>query len=241
MTESFIINETAVNKMGFKSADEAINTPFRYSDRSGKIIGVVKDFHFEAVNRQISPLIMLLSTSYNRIAVRIRADDIQGTLTFLKTKWEEFNPNHPFQYNFVDYRFARQYDEEMIIREIFSYSSILAILIACLGLFGLASYTIQQRTKEIGIRKVLGASVPTIFYMLSKDFAKWVVFGNLFAWPIAYFIMNRWLQDFAYRIDISWWVFVLSGGIALVIALLTVSWQAIRAARANPVESLRHE
>ena len=129
----------------------------------------------------------------------------------------------------------------MIIREIFSYSSILAILIACLGLFGLASYTIQQRTKEIGIRKVLGVSVPTIFYMLSKDFVKWVVFGNLFAWPIAYFIMNTWLQYYAYRIDISWWVFILSGGIALLIALLTVSFQAIKAATRNPVEAVRYE
>ena len=241
LSESFILNETAVKKMGFKSAYEAINTPLRYNNRNGKIIGVVKDFHFEAVNRKISPIIMLQSPSYNIIAARISGKNIQSTLAFLQTKWAEFNPNYSFHCSSVDNMFERQYSSEMKIRELFAYSSLLAILIACLGLFGLAAHLIQQRTKEIGIRKVLGASVPTILYMLSKDFAKWVILSNIIAWPIAWYIINIWLQNYAYRIDISWWVFVLSGVIALIIALLTVSFQAIKAAIANPVKTLRYE
>ena len=235
-SESFILNETAIKRMGFKSPDEAINTPFRYNNRNGKIIGVVKDFNFEAVDREISPMIMFESSSYDKIAARINRTNIQNTLAFLQSKWEEYNPNHAFQCSFVDYRFESQYNVEMKIREIFSYSSLLAILIACLGLFGLSTYLIQQRTKEIGIRKVLGASVPAILYMLSKDFVKWVLLANLIASPIAWYVMNIWLQNFAYRINISWWIFVLSSGIALVIALVTVSFQAIKTATANPVE-----
>jgi putative ABC transport system permease protein len=241
LSESFILNETAVKKMGFKYADEAINIPLRYNNRSGIIIGVVKDFHFEAVNRKISPIVMLQSPSYKIIAARINGKNIQSTLTFLQTKWAEYNPNHSFHCSFVDYMFERQYSGEMRIREIFTYSSLLAILIACLGLFGLAAHLIQQRTKDIGIRKVLGASVPAILYMLSKDFAKWVILANIIAWPIAWYVMKIWLQNFAYRIDISWWIFVLSGGIALAIALITVSFQSIKAAIANPIKALRYE
>ncbi len=150
-------------------------------------------------------------------------------------------PSEPFDYYFVDEKLAAGYNAEMRMGRIFGYFSFIGILIACLGLFGLMAFTIEQKFKEIGVHKILGASVPNIIYLISKDYLRWIVISNLAAWPVAWFAMNKWLQNFAYRIEISWWIFVLSGGIALVIALATVSFQAIKAAVANPIESLRYE
>ncbi|MFQ5632779.1 MAG: ABC transporter permease, partial [bacterium] len=193
--------------------------------------------HFE-----IAPLVMLISpANLEVIAVKIRPADVGGALAFLEKKWQEYHPNHPFRYEFLDQRFDRQYIIEGIVRQIFRYAALLAIFIACLGLFGLASYAAERRTKEIGIRKVLGASVSGIVMLLTKKFTKWLLVANIIAWPIAYLFMSGWLKFYAYRIDIGWWVFALAGGLALMIALLTVSTQAIRAALANPVESLRYE
>ncbi len=154
---------------------------------------------------------------------------------------KKFSPNYPFNYSFFDEVFDRAYHTEQRMVNIFSSFAILAILIACLGLFGLTAFAVEQRTKEIGIRKVVGASVPGIAILLSKQFTKWVLIANIMACPIAHYAMNKWLQNFAYRINIGWWTFLLAGAMALVIAILTVSYQAIRAATANPVEALRYE
>jgi len=241
-TQAFILNETAVKQIGWESPEEAIGQGFGYGLRSGQIIGVVKDFHFESMHQPISPIVMLISShDLNQISIRIRPYDIPGTLEFLKEKWQEYRSNYPFQYYFIDENFDSQYQAEEKLYRIVSYFAFIAILIACLGLFGLASYTAEQRTKEIGIRKVLGASVSGIALLLSKEFTKWVVVANIVAWPIAYFLMNRWLQNFAYRIDLSIWIFIFSGMIAILIAIITVSSQSMKAATSNPVDSLRYE
>lgn len=174
-------------------------------------------------------------------SLKISEQNIQQTISQIKNRWDEIFPNHPFEYNFLNEVFNSQYKADQQFGRVFGLFTFLAIAISCLGLFGLASYTNLQRRKEIGIRKVVGASLQNILVMLVRDFTKWVLLANLFAWPIAYYFMNKWLQNFAYHIDMSWWVFVLAGGIALVIALATVSYQAIRSATANPVEALRYE
>jgi len=173
--------------------------------------------------------------------VRIRPDDIQGTLTFLEEALEKFNPIFPFSYTFLDDRFNQIYRSEQKFGTIFGFFPTLAIVIACLGLLGLASFTADRKTKEIGIRKVLGASVPSITLLISRTFALWVLAANLIAWPVSYFAMNRWLQNFAYHIDIHIWIFLLAAALALMIAILTVGYQAIKTARLNPVDSLKYE
>jgi len=240
-TEAFILNETAASALGWASPKDAIGQEFSYGEGEGRIIGVVKDFHFESLHQQIKPMVFYLSPFLLRISVRIRAGDIPETLVFLQDRWQSYRLDYPFSYFFVDDRFDQRYAKDEKLGQLFGVFSSLAIFVAGLGLLGLASFVTEQRTKEIGVRKVLGASVKGIVALLSKDFVKLVLLANLFAWPVAWVAMNRWLQDFAYRIDISWWVFVLAGGLALVIALVTVSTQAIRAALANPVKSLRYE
>jgi len=177
----------------------------------------------------------------NFINVRISPENIPQTIQLIKSIWEQVAANQPFSFSFLDQDIDQQYRQDERWGKIVGYASMFAILIASMGLFGLATLAVSKRTKEIGIRKVLGASVPNIFRMLSNDFGKLVLIANVIAWPAAFFLIRRWLQDFAYRIEISWWVFALAGGLALAIALLTVSTQAIRAALANPVESLRYE
>lgn len=246
-TEALIVNETAARTIGWKSPGEAVGKHFSlesnfWGDRRGKVVGVVKDFHFESLHERISPMIFFISPrGYNRITVKIAAANIPETLEFIESVWQRFLPSQPFTYDFVDQRFAQLYRAEERLAQVVVFFASLAIFIACLGLLGLASFMAEQRTKEIGIRKILGATVAHVSLLLSKDFLKLVIIANLIAWPIAYFTMNRWLQNFAYRIEIEWWVFVLAGGLALLIALLTVSYQAIKAALANPVESLRYE
>jgi len=245
----FIINEAAVKKFGWESAETAIGRkldktigldPLIYKE--GTVIGVVKNFHYESLHQKIEPIIMELNPNKtNYIVARIRPENISRTVSFLKNKMQAFSPNYPFEYVFQDDYFDRLYGAEEKLQEIFGYFTFLAIFIACLGLFALSSFAAEQRTKEIGIRKVLGATVATVVALLSKDFVKLVLLANLLAWPVAWIAMNKWLQNFAYRIEISWWVFALAGGLALVIAVLTVSTQAMRAALANPVESLRYE
>jgi len=240
--EAFILNETAVQRIGWRSAEDAIGKGFDYNLRRGRIIGVVKDFHFESMHQPISPIVLMISaSSLNQVSVRIRPGGIPETLEFLEEKWREYRPRHPFYYYFIDEQFDGLYHSEEKLRQIFSIFASLAIFIACLGLFGLASFSVEQKTKEIGIRKVLGATIPGITVLLYKEFTKWVLAASLIAWPIAWFTMQRWLQDFAYRIDISWHLFLLSGLLALMIAWITISYQAIRAALANPVNSLRYE
>jgi putative ABC transport system permease protein len=246
-TEAFILNETAVKKIGWASAADAIGKPFGYGSRNGKIIGVVKDFHYESLHVPITPVVLLIMPqNFNSISVRIRPErmeDITATLGFLENVWQEYRPNFPFTYSFLDDRYDQLYLSEHKLGQIFSAFSALAIFIGCLGLFGLASYTAEQRTKEIGIRKVMGASVSNLVLLLSKDFTKLVAVATLVSWPLAYFAMTSWLQDFAYRININSQLltFFMAAGLALGIALVTVSYQAIKAALINPVNSLRYE
>jgi len=206
------------------------------------IVGVLKNFNFESLHQKIRPLGILLKrglTAY--MPIRIKAKDVQGAVSFIEEEWKKFVPDKPFEYFFLDDDFNKLYQSEQKTGEIFTSFSILAIFIACLGLFGLAAFTAERKTKEIGIRKVMGASIPGIIILLSKEFTKWVLFANIIAWPVAYYFMNNWLKDFAYRININFWIFIASGTIALLIALITVSIHAIRAATANPAKSLRYE
>ncbi|MDH5468265.1 MAG: ABC transporter permease, partial [Candidatus Aminicenantes bacterium] len=243
---SVIINETAAKALGLenpvgKRVIRGALTPGK--DEVFSVIGVVKDFHFESLHREIRPLAMyILSDEEGRyISVRTRPEAVNQTLAFLENKWKAFVPGQPFEYFFLDDDFDRLYKAEKKIGQLFTSFSVLAILVACLGLFGLASFTAEQRTKEIGIRKVLGASVSNIVVLLTREFSKWVLLANLIAWPVAYFAMHRWLQNFAYRISIGVWMFFLAASLALAIALVTVSYQAVKVALVNPAKSLRYE
>lgn len=245
--QAFVINESAVRKLGWASAEDAVGKFFmldseNLSDRRGQVVGVVKDFHFESLHERITPLVMYIRPGlYWRTTLKIAADDIPETLAFLEAQWQTYTPNAPLSYTFVDQGFAQLYQAEERFQQVLSYFAILAILIACLGLLGLASFMVEQRTKEIGVRKVLGAPVGTLVLMLSRDFTRTVALAFIVACPLAYIAMDRWLDTFAYRIDIGWPVFVVAGLSALAIALLTVSFQSIKAALRDPVKSLRYE
>ncbi|MCI0695560.1 ABC transporter permease [candidate division KSB1 bacterium] len=242
-----LLNESAVKYFGW---DDPLDKTLTYpggGNKDYKVIGVMKDFNFMTLHSPITPFALFhhASKSYeianSCVVVRIPRADLANSLELLESEWKTFAPTMPFEYKFLDEGFDEQYLAEQRLGKIFLIFSILTIFIACIGLLGLAAFATEQRTKEIGVRKVLGASVPNLVVLLSKDFSKWVLLANLIAWPVAYFAMNKWLQDFAYRIDIGWTVFALAGGLALLIALLTVSTQAIKAALANPVEALRYE
>jgi putative ABC transport system permease protein len=234
------VNEAAVD---FMQMDSPIDKKFSIWQAEGKIIGIVKNFHSLSLYNEICPVVMTLIPFMppTQCFIRIKPENIKTSLAIIENEWNEAVPGYPFQYEFLDDAFRRQYTSEERIGTLFKYFSILAIFISCIGLFGLASFIARRRTKEIGLRKVLGASVSSIFFMLSKEFIKWIIIANVIAWPVAYYFMNKWLQDFAYRIEITWWMFALAGGIALVIALATISFQAVKAATANPVEALKYE
>jgi len=241
-SQAFILNETAVRRIGWKSPQEAIGKAFGYGQRKGQVIGVVKDFHFESLHQEISPILMMLSsTSLSQISIRISPQNIPQTMAFLKDTWAELRPNYPFSYNFIDENFDQLYKSEENLHRIFRYFAFLSMVIGCLGLFGLASYSAERHTKEIGIRKVLGASAAGLAFLLSKEFTKWVLLANVIAWPAAYLVMSRWLQNFAYRSGISLGIFLLAGGLAWAIAFLTVSYQAIKASLADPIKALKYE
>lgn len=245
--EAFLINEAAVRELQLENPLETQlewgGEEYNYGiHKKGRVIGVVKDFQFQSLRDAINPLVIhVWSENTFVFALRIRPDDIPGTLAFIENKWKELDPAHPFEYSFMDETFDRTYRSEEKLGKIFSVFSMLAISIAALGLFGLALFMVEQRTKEIGVRKVLGASIGNILVLLSKEFALLVLFANLFAWPMAYFLMNKWLENFAYRINIGFWIFIAAAAVAFIIALLTISFQAVKAALANPIESLRYE
>lgn len=243
-TGAFVINEAAVQALGLNSGEDAIGKDFGYGNRTGKLIGVFNDFHFESMHQKIVPLVLLIPTSanaYGNISIKIAGANIPAALSHIEKTWRKYLPETPYQYNFLDENFERLYQSEERQKSIFTVFAFIAIFIACLGLFGLSAFAISQRIKEIGIRKVLGASVNTIVALLSKDFLKLILIAAVIAFPIAWFAMDTWLQDFAYRINIPWWIFVVAGVIAGIIAFVTISFQAIRAAIANPVKSLRSE
>jgi putative ABC transport system permease protein len=244
-----ILNEEAVQRMGLGSPDQALGKVLVRDpvsvDFTGRVIGVVSDFHFASMQYEIEPLVIYLhdkSDSYPfDVSVHVSGHDIEGTIVFIEQLWNSKFPNSPFTYFFVDDKFAQLYEQNERTLEIFGYLTLFAIFIACLGLYGLVSFIVEQRTKELGIRKVLGASVFGILALFSEKFIKWVLIANFLAWPISWYVMNKWLQGFAYKTDIEWWIFLLSGCISLVIAIITVSSQVIKAALTNPVESLRYE
>jgi putative ABC transport system permease protein len=206
-----------------------------------RVIGVVEDFHYETLRENIGPLVMFLGNSTGSISFRIKTDDIAKTIGLLEEEWRKFLPNAPFNYTFMDEGFSAMYQSEQRIGKIFGMFATLAVFIACLGLFGLAAFTAEQRTKEIGIRKVLGATVFGIVRLLMKEFMILIAIANVIAWPVSYFVMNGWLRDFAYRISIGLWIFIVAGILTLFIAMLTVIFQATKAALMNPIDSLRYE
>ncbi|MFZ1083190.1 MAG: FtsX-like permease family protein, partial [Candidatus Kryptoniota bacterium] len=204
----------------------------------------IKNFNYQSLHAQVKPLVLFLSPvtqAASILTVRISSTNIKNTIAFINNTWKKVTGGEDIYASFVNQDLARLYESDERAGTVAALFSGLAIFIACLGLFGLAAFVTERRSKEIGIRKVLGASVVEIVSLLSKEFVKWVLFANIVAWPLAYYIMNNWLKDFAYRTDISVWIFVASGVLALIIALLTVSSHAIRAATANPIESLRYE
>ncbi len=216
----------------------------RAETRRLKVVGVVKDFNYHSLHESIRPLVIGLmpdTSAGSFVTLRLAPGNHLNTISFVEQVWKKYAGNEEFNFNFLDNSLQELYTADQRTSKIAGAFSILAIFIASLGLLGLAAFITEQRTKEIGIRKVLGASVPEVVALLSGQFAKWVVVANVIAWPLAYFIMHKWLQNFAYRMDISLWLFIASGAAALVIALLTVSAHAIRAATANPVEALRYE
>lgn len=242
-----ILNEEAIKELGFASPKKAINEKvsidWRGQHYTWTIIGVVKDFHFQDMHVKIEPYGFQLNNqpNYNYLIVHSAPANVSPLLKSINASWHKLNPNEPFEYSFLDEDFQKNYEAENRLSAIVGYFTIIAILISCLGLFGLATFSAEQRTKEIGVRKVLGASVAGIVALLSKDFLKLVAISILIASPVAWWVMKKWLQDFAYRTNISWKVFIITTATALLIALITISFQAIRAAITNPVKSLRTE
>ena len=241
LNNQLIINEKAAKELGFTSPAKAINQKIIWQDKQYEILGVLKDYHHLGLRQPIDPILFYPTKDIHYFTVTLTTDNIQTKMGNLEALYKQSFPNNPFDFFFADENFNKQYKSELQFGNIFTSASMLAIFIACLGLFGLATFTAEARTKEIGIRKVLGASMTQIVNLLSKDFLKLVILGIVIASPIAYWAMNKWLQDFAYRVEISWWIFALAGIVAIVIALLTVSYQSIKAALANPVKSLRTE
>ncbi len=238
-TAHYILNETAVKEIGLK---DPVGKRFRMGKINGTIIGIVKDFHFASMKEKIAPSVFMYDPEYLRtVYIKTTGKDAPMAIHAAETQFKQYNGQYPFSYAFLDDIFNDLYQGEQREGTLFTYFAAIAIFISCLGLLGLAAYTAQVRTREIGVRKVLGASVNGIVRLLAKDFIKLVLISIVIAAPIAWYFMHKWLQDFAYKISISWWVFVLAGGMAIVIAFITISFQAIKAAVANPVKSLRSE
>jgi len=241
--QSVLINRNAAGKLGY-TPGEAIGKWIKNTVRDTirkKIIGVVEDFHYASLKEPIGPLVIAGNDDRRLALVKLKTNHLQSAISDIKKLYAGFAASYPFEYDFLDERFGELYKAESRQETILSIFSVIAIFIACLGLFGLASYTAVKRTKEIGIRKVIGSSIQNIVVLLSKDLLKPVLLGTLMAIPAGYFIMAKWLQGFAYRITVHWWMFAAAAMTALMIALITVSFQAVKAAIANPVKSLRTE
>jgi putative ABC transport system permease protein len=241
-SNTVILNETAAYKLGVDGYNgRKLTTNYDVIKRERQVIGTIKDFNFQSLKEPIQPLAIVLGRQPNwEMAVRFTKGDTQKKIKYVETLWKKYT-DAPFEYTFLDRNFEAKHQTETRIGLIFLVFTSLAIFIACLGLFGLAAFTAEQRTKEIGIRKVLGASVNNIVLMINQDFMKLVGIANLAAWPIAWWIMNQWLQEFAFRISFPWWIFLVAGVLTLIIAFASISFQALRAARGNPIQSLRSE
>ncbi|MDH4195936.1 MAG: ABC transporter permease [Candidatus Aminicenantes bacterium] len=238
--EAYLVNEEAVRRMGL--AAPAVGKRFAFWGRQGRIVGVMKDAHFQTFHQRIEPLVFKIFPDWFRfLYIKVRAGDTASALTSIEKTWTSLGLGYPFDYRFLDEDFENLYRTEARMGTLFRTFAGLAVFIACLGLFGLASFMAEQRTKEIGIRRILGASVPRITAMMSREFASWVLVANLVAWPAAWYFMSRWLQGFIYRADLSPWSFVVSGAVALAIALVTVVTLSVRAASGSPADALRYE
>ncbi|MFB6318447.1 ABC transporter permease [Saccharicrinis sp. FJH54] len=238
--QAFIINETLANQL---NCDDPIGKKFRmYNTGWGEIVGVVRDFNFNSLHQPIGPLVLSRGViPYGVISVKINGSNMQQTLKFLESKWSEYEPNHTFTYTFLNEALAHYYDKENNSVSIFIILTLLSVILSVMGLYGMITFMVEKRIKEIGIRKVNGAKVSEILALLNKDFIKWVSIAFIIAIPVAFFAMHKWLENFAYKTSLSWWIFALAGLLALGIALLTVSFQSWKAATKNPVESLRYE
>ena len=250
--EAFLINETAVKEWGFGSPEKALGQPIHWNEwepadtlnpvKKGKIIGVVEDFHYKSLHEKVTPsVIQIYPQVVFKVAVKLKTADIKNTIAYINGVWNKFSPGYPLDYKFMDETYGAMYKAESKLSDLLWIFTVMAIIVGCMGLFGLAAFSAEQRTKELGIRKVLGANAFNIVGLLSKNFLVLIVISSLIAIPIAWWAMNNWLEDFPYRVNISWWVFGIAIIAALAIALLTVSFQAIKAALANPVKSLRTE
>jgi putative ABC transport system permease protein len=249
--EAFIINETAVKEFGFGTPEKALGQPIHWDKwvadsvnpvKKGRVIGVIKDFHYKSLHEKVEPAVLQIYPPVSsKIAVKVKGTDLKNTIAHIEKTWNKFSPGYPLNYKFMDESFGEMYKSEDKLSSLLWIFTGMAIVVGCMGLFGLAAFSAEQRTKEIGIRKVLGASVTSIVTMLSKNFLRPVLIASVIAFPIAWFLMNKWLEDFPYRVNISWWIFGIAAIAALVIALITVSFQTIKAAISNPVKSLRTE
>ena len=242
--QAFIINESAVKAFGWKSPEDAIGKDFvrgdSHSGKRGHIIGVIKDFNFSRLDKPLAPLVMDVNVPrFHTFAIRVSADHVPATLTAIQRLWDRYFPERVFEYSFLDENINGLYKAQENLSKLVGYFAIIAVFISCIGLFGLASFMAVQRTREIGIRKVLGATVPGLIMLLLRDFLRLVIIALLIASPLAAWLMNKWLDDFAYHIPLSGWIFILAGLLAIAITFLTVGWQGLRAARVNPVNSLR--
>jgi putative ABC transport system permease protein len=238
----YVLNEAALVAMGIDDPATVIDQEFTYGGVNGKVIGVVKDFHFESLHQTINPIIFLIQRpAYNSLSVQVTGTNFQDGLNHIERVWREFLPGRLFEYTFMNERYSNLYQNETRQSQLFTGFSMLAIFIACLGLFGLATFNTLQRIKEIGIRKVLGASVPNILNLLSREIVVLVIAANVMAWPVAWYFMDKWLNTFAYRIEMNVWLYVLAACIAIAIALITVSSQTLKAAMSNPAHTLRYE
>ena len=240
-TEAFIVNEAAVKLLGWT---DPIGKPIEWIDggRTGRIVGVVRDFHNGSLRKAIGPVIIAMRhTLFQHIALKVRPSDLPNTIHFIKEKWQQFLPNLPFEFEFADDKVRGQYGDDRRHRRLVSIFSFVCTFLACLGLLGLSSYTTEQRRREIGIRKVLGASAPNLVWLLSKTFLRWVIAANLIAWSATYFAMGWWLNNFAYRIDLSPEILLLGSLLALIVAGMAVSYQCVKTAIVNPVEIIRNE
>jgi ABC-type antimicrobial peptide transport system permease subunit len=237
--ENYILNETAVQKMGFS---DPLGQEIEVFDRKGIVIGVVKDYHYESLHSPVAPLVLRFAEGgQTYLYAKIQPANFESTMKDFEGIWNRLEKDYPFNFRFFDTDFDGMYRAENRFKKILGYFAIFAVFISCLGLFGLACYLTEQRTKEIGIRKVLGASIPRLILMFSKEFAKWVMVANIIAWPVAFFAMSQWLQGFAYRTAMPFWIFFLSSFLALFIALVTVTFHTVKAALANPSDSLKYE
>jgi len=244
LNNGIILNEAAVGHFGWPNANEALGKSMTIVGQNpveGRVIGIVKNFNYESLHNEVAPLVIRFREQQQFLSLRISGDRITDTMDFIEEQWASVVPDEPLVSWFLDDQLQNLYEAETRMADLFSYFSGLAILLACLGLFGIASYSIQRRTKEIGIRKVLGASVTRITYLLSREYTILVLAANLVAWPAAYIAMNRWLNNFAYQVTISPWIFAAAGGAVVFVALATVSYHSIRAANMNPVQSLKSE